>query len=75
MEKYANWIVPHEYIKHYIFLMISVLLLIPSLFEFNYTLRSYLINIIWADYFFYKWNEAYVAERKTKERKKKFLDN
>ena len=75
MEKYANWIVPHKYIKHYIFLMISVLLLIPSLFEFNYTLRSYLINIIWADYFFYKWNEMHVAERKTKERKKKFLDN
>jgi hypothetical protein len=73
MEKYANWIVPHEYIKHYIFLMVSVLFLIPTFFEFNYTLRSYLINIIWADYFFYKWSKVSTIETKAKKRKRKFL--
>jgi len=54
-----------EYIGHYIFLLLGVFLIIPVVFNKQYTELGFVVNFIWADWLFMKWCQ--MKDRKKKE--------
>ncbi len=47
------WQVPEYRVKHYIFMMLMVLIFLPALLGVRYTSIGYLFNFIWADFILY----------------------
>jgi Na+-driven multidrug efflux pump len=73
-ERWSNWIVPYEYCKRYIFLLICVLFILPFITGLRYTSTGYLINLLWADGMFYIWyknkkrKEIELAQKRRKDK-------
>ena len=73
MEAYINWGIPYKYIRHYLFLMMVIFFAIPLLLGLRYTLPGYIVNYLWADFFFFKWCQVKIREDKARKRKEDFL--
>ena len=67
------WEVPYKYIRHYFFLMIGILFILPMLTGLRYTLMGYVVNYLFADALFYRWCRQKIKEDKAEARRKHFL--
>ena len=67
------WAIPHAYIKSYVFLMITILFVLPVVTGLRYTAVGFMINYFFADALFYRWCRQKIEEDKAAARKRKFL--
>ena len=73
MDKWLMWAIPHAYIKSYVFLMVTILFILPVVTGLRYTLAGFMVNYLFADALFYRWCRQKIEEDKAAERKRKFL--
>ena len=73
MDKWLMWAIPHAYIKSYVFLMVTILFILPVVTGLRYTLVGFMVNYFFADALFYKWCRQKIEEDKAATRKRKFL--
>ena len=76
-EKWSSWIVPKEYCSRYIFLLLSVLFILPLITGLRYTIYGYMLNIFWADLIFFMWykrRKIKEIELAQKKRRDKYLN-
>ena len=68
-----TWAIPYKYLKHYFFLMIGILFILPVLTGLRYTLAGYVVNYLFADALFYRWCRQKIEEDKAEARREHFL--
>ena len=73
MNKWLMWTIPYAYIKLYVFLMLTILFILPVVTGLRYTPVGYMINYLFADALFYRWCRQKIEEDKAAARKRKFL--
>ena len=69
--EWSSWSVPYGFIKHYIFLILGVLVIFPKIFGLQFTLLGYVLNYFWADFMFFAWYKAKLRAQKEWERRQK----
>ena len=67
------WTIPYAYIKLYVFLMLTILFILPVVTGLRYTPVGFMINYFFADALFYRWCRQKIEEDKAAARKRKFL--
>ncbi len=72
--EWSNWSVPYNLIKHYIFLMLGVLIIFPKIFSLQFTLLGYVVNYFWADFMFFSWYKAKLRAQKEWEKRQKLRE-
>jgi hypothetical protein len=70
---WSMWKVPYKYIRHYFFLMVGILFILPVLTGLRYTLTGYVINYLFADALFYRWCSQKLEDDEAEARRKHFL--
>ena len=69
--EWSSWSVPPGFIKQYIFLMLCVLFLFPTIVGLQLTLLGYVLNYFLADLMFFVWYKAKLRAQKEWERRQK----
>ena len=69
--EWSSWSVPYGFIKHYIFLILGVLVIFPKIFGLQFTLLGYVLNYFWADFMFFTWYKSKLRAQKEWERRQK----
>lgn len=72
--EWSSWSVPYSLIKHYIFLMLGVLIIFPKIFSLQFTLLGYVVNYFWADFMFFSWYKAKLRAQKEWEKRQKLRE-
>ena len=67
------WTIPYAYIKSYVFLMLTILFILPVITGLRYTPVGFMINYLFADVLFYRWCIRKIEEDKAEARRKHFL--
>ena len=73
MDKWLMWAIPYAYIKLYVFLMLTILFILPVITGLRYTPVGFMINYFFDDALFYMWCRKKIEEDKAAARKRKFL--
>ena len=73
MHKWLMWGIPYTYIRHYLWLMIGILFILPMLTGLKYTELGYIINYLLFDLLFFRWCQRKIAEDEEIERKRNFF--
>jgi hypothetical protein len=73
MDKWLMWTIPYAYIKLYVFLILTILFILPVVTGLRYTPVGFMINYFFADALFYRWCRQKIEEDKAAARKRKFL--
>ena len=69
--EWSSWSIPYGFIKHYIFLMLGVLVVFPNIFGLQFTLLGYVVNYFWADFMFFVWYKNKLRAQIEWERRQK----
>ena len=72
--EWNRWSVPYNFIKHYLLVMLGVLVIFPKIFGLQFTLLGYVINYLWADFMFFHWYKAKLRAQKEWERRQKIRE-
>ena len=72
--EWSSWSVPPGFIKQYIFLMLCVLFLFPTIVGLQLTLLGYVLNYFLADLMFFVWYKAKLKAQIEWEKRQKLRE-